>query len=643
MLARPIVSSPISFSCLYPLVLLTTKIQLSQPLLKRFQSTKSNGLAYLPHAFNKTEAARRFANHDSHRLFAPSDKTTQITIASNNPLKKVLLPFFGVNTSIARTKYLALYGIDYTYTTHDAKGNAYVRTETNWYPISGTLGKQNYSQEDADMRIYAGFTWYAPTIEKAMERYPVTRYLQPFTIENVAADTLVDSFLKRSAIAQESANQRINNAEEYRIQNDIEQRVSCDHVSIQTYSITYNSFNLSNFLLPAYILQYPNQAPRILPAISEKDTTIHGAEPLSVSKVTAASMATTSLLALLFPSVALPVRIGAVVTSTFVSALWARYNLSTVYLFHQRKLRSELDANETVAETIADKMRFDATSRNFIDMEKPFVLDVDPAFYKVMGLNPDKPFTAEDVQAAFSKKIKQAHPDKGGDAETTRKILEARNTFFNALAKKPDPNKKHFSTFVRTKVKEPPRSIPDPNTSTLIRAVLDEKNYEKAKNLVMNGNVHPDGHDPGENTLLTEATKRGDAKAVAFILNELKASPDTSCDCPHHNTALHYAAKSGQENIITILLQHGANPNLINSIGETPRDIAHKRSHKNAENLLAAKGGLLHSEGVDKLWVKFRSQFFRYSAKERTLLLDKNKLEYIPPGTTTTSSRKNIK
>jgi hypothetical protein len=481
------------------------------------------------------------------------------------------------------------------------------------------------------MIVYAGFRWPATMLENALEGYKINQYLQPFDIKSVAADIYIDPFLKRSAIAQETANNRIKKEEQERIRADIRDRSGYSDTYIDRFSIEIEAFYLQSFLLPAYILQYPNLPPRILPAISKNDTKVYGLAPLSVPKLVAAGTATSLVIATLFPNVAISFRLAFIALSAASSAFWASYGRATQFYFQKHKLEREERDNETVSETIADKNRFEETARDFLQSNQLFDLSDD--FYQIMGLDPCQPVTEEIVRQAFNQKIKEVHPDHHGKTDETRQLLEARQAFLSGLRSKEQKNdlgRRHFSTMVARKVKfkEPPRSVFDPNADLLINAVLKEKNYKKAELLVKTSVVHPDGHNAGENTLLTEAAKRNDISAMEFALTRLKCSANTSCDCPHFNSAIHYVARYGSRPAIELLLKHGAEINLINSLGETPLDIAHSYGNEAAKQVLLEYGAIQHRN--KSLSVKFYSYFFGYGPKDRTLLIDKEKVIQLP-------------
>ena len=143
-------------------------------------------------------------------------------------------------------------------------------------------------------------------------------------------------------------------------------------------------------------------------------------------------------------------------------------------------------------------------------------------------------------------------------------------------------------------------SVLEPGASELIAAIRNN-DYKKAELLVRNG-VNVNGHTSGENTPLTDASKRGDARGVEFLLKNLKANPSASCDCPHHKTALHYASENGHTETVKVLLKYGANPNVLDSRRYTAIDVA-----KNEEvKVLLEKSGCSYGKQIEQDKVKLR-------------------------------------
>lgn len=129
-------------------------------------------------------------------------------------------------------------------------------------------------------------------------------------------------------------------------------------------------------------------------------------------------------------------------------------------------------------------------------------------------------------------------------------------------------------------------SLLEPRAKELIAAIRSE-DYAKAELLVKSG-VNVDGHTSGENTPLTDAAARGDSKGTEFLLKNLKANPSASCHCPHHKTALHYAAENGHLETVLVLLKYGAQPNVLDSRKYTAIDVAKTAEIK---QLLISHGG----------------------------------------------------
>ncbi len=579
-----------------------------------------HGLHYVPHQFSRAEACKRFVENDKARLFAPVYKeTTQpvLHISNVEPLRKTLVPMYRFQAETHASVYKGEFGIEriVNYWVSDGKGGGYTATQIviDWHPISGIIPGRRYAPEEKAMSIYGGFTWPSHLIEKALRRRPIGQ-LKPFDEASVESDIFVDPFLKRAAIAHEIAQERIRALEIKRACENISTQTGYYHTRVNRIKIVYNSFQASSLLLPAYVLQFPGTPPRVMSAFGDK-VKIAGAGSLSISKCMSAGMAAASILSLIIPG-ALPIRLGTIVVGAAVSGLWASYGPTVRQAWQKKRLAAERENNESVAESNADKSRREATEK--FQPQTAEIEGLDPALLELVGLDPAEPVTEEKLQAAFHQRVKQIHPDRQpGSSKQTQAVIHARDRLLADLRR----GKRHYSH--ATQVKEPPRSTAHPRAGELITAVLDEKNYSKALALIKQ-EVPVDGHDEGENTLLTEAAKQGDIKAIRFAI-ENKASPDTSCDCPFHRTALHYAVANGHVEAVKVLLELGANPNLINSHGQTPLDLAKTDELK---HLLQSYGGVANHASI---WRKLRGFLIGYSSNDRTILLTDSKKEKAIP------------
>lgn len=132
----------------------------------------------------------------------------------------------------------------------------------------------------------------------------------------------------------------------------------------------------------------------------------------------------------------------------------------------------------------------------------------------------------------------------------------------------------------------------DANMKTLI-PMIQKGEYSKVKEQVAINYININSHDLGENTPLTDAAKRGDFKAVKFLIHEMNANVHASCACPHHKTALHYGAENGHFEIVEELLKSGALVNELDSRKYTALDVA---STKEIKQLLTSNNGMLGSK-----------------------------------------------
>ena len=139
------------------------------------------------------------------------------------------------------------------------------------------------------------------------------------------------------------------------------------------------------------------------------------------------------------------------------------------------------------------------------------------------------------------------------------------------------------SKIKEVKFKEPAdRYSPHDNRASKLITFVENREYQRALSLVNQGGLSPDAHSSGENTVLTDCAKRGDVNGMKFCLNELGANPYTSCHCPLHQSAFHYASMNGHIECLKVLYEHidcknnlyADHKNLLTSSGKTPLDVA---------------------------------------------------------------------
>ncbi|AYV81666.1 MAG: hypothetical protein Harvfovirus50_9 [Harvfovirus sp.] len=116
-----------------------------------------------------------------------------------------------------------------------------------------------------------------------------------------------------------------------------------------------------------------------------------------------------------------------------------------------------------------------------------------------------------------------------------------------------------------------------PKANELINAIRARK-YDLARKLVIVDLVPVDSHTLGENTALTDAASRGDVEGIRYLVKDLKANLHASCDCPDHQTALHYATSKNRTEAVKVLLLLGSRDDTLTNSGKKPSELT-----KNAE------------------------------------------------------------
>jgi hypothetical protein len=599
-------------------------------------------LQTIPPAFPTDQASKIFTAHDSSRLFAPTIlKTKSLVFSEKSPLSRVFLPVSLMSVNVDEAHYTGQYGKQTTITVNNGKTTT-TQTHTTYYYTEGFLPSAQYGINHPDMRVYAGYNQPASLVEDACPRIIHASSLTDFSKDKLEEGSQIDPFMLNAAVAQELVLERLQSNQESRAHSDIQSKHWTHLSRVSSINFKHDEIQMTHCMLPFYVLQYPGQPPRLLPAFGEEGS-VTGICELSISKVMLASTILSGGIALFFPQAAISSRILTIAFSSLGSATWAKYRSDATNWFQKGEKEEFQQQNEAVAPTKKDRQRREQTqtfSNNDISKASPLTEEF-TRHYKTLGLDLQKTYSKEDVASFFRKKAQKIHPDHnpGNDSqEEMRELITAyravsstcKSSKKNSSTNFNSTTKRHFSTKITyQKVKEPPRSVYSSNANTLIKLVLVDKNYPKALQMIDNESVHVDAHNKGENTLLTEATKRGDLKGMEFALNKLEASPDTSCDCPDHRTALHYAAMTGNEKAVTLLLKYSAQVNLITSSGSTALDLAREHKHTSLCLLLENHGGLENRKLQKSLNIFEQAKrfFFGYSSKERTTLLEENKTE----------------
>ncbi len=605
----------------------------------RWHANFDASLSTVPFQISEKEATKKFLDFETNRYFKPFDwqqNPNALIISDNPPLRKAYLPATFASIHVNSTKYWGQYGKTRyrTVVYRDEKGNLKSRRESyiEWHDTNGVLKPITYNIEHSKMRFYAGNKYPASLVESAIPSQLPHSQLQPFNKEIISANCAVDVFATQSAILQDFAIKNMKNLEEERANAAIQRRHATIYSSVDSdrTSVSHAVPNLYHTMLPFYVLQYPNAIPRFLAAYGAAE--VVGLREVSALKV--ALLGTTcALIASSFaaPGLALGMRIvGVPLFSGIVSVLGTKIIYTCSSSSYQHEVSTRKKMIESIAPTMRDKQRLATTEFFTVQSISPMHQAVALEHYQTLELDPRKKPTVTEIQNAILQKVKETHPDHGGNARRFESVTKARDAFRASWqVSAQDNSQKRFysssSNELRLQVKLPLNSMHSPYARQLICAVLDEKDYKTALQLVNNEIVHPDAHDDGENTLLTEAAKRGDLRAVQFAVNELGVSLDTSCDCPCHRTALHYAAKNGHEKIVEFLVQKGASINLITSNGETALDLAKHYRHDAIAQCLMQNGGIQNpgfkeiTQG-QSLLTKMRWRMFGFNSNERSLL-----------------------
>lgn len=124
-------------------------------------------------------------------------------------------------------------------------------------------------------------------------------------------------------------------------------------------------------------------------------------------------------------------------------------------------------------------------------------------------------------------------------------------------------------------------STPAGATPLLLAA---EQGLHRVVPLLLALGADPDTTDQHGRTPLMRAARNGDTRIASFLLGQGAAV--NLATRKRGWTALMWAAASGSISCVRALLDAGADPNLVNSSGQTARDIARESGSRSSEGLL---------------------------------------------------------
>lgn len=398
----------------------------------RRYSTIPPAITYVEHQLTRDAANDRFLENTNHNFFARNESSknqTQLIVRSQeDPLNPYLTACFETNAVVENTQFSAQYGIDYT-TPRVVDGKIKFITKTRWRSITGTLEGTSY----AKIR-YGGGVFPQHLIEDLLNGYRFQKLLKPYE-EKTKPGVKIDPFVINQSTVESECYDDFMAAERDRIRAAVFKMVTyADHVTVDDYDVRLRALRINSHLLPIYVLQYPHQSPRVLCALADNGK-IAGKIPLSVTKCTVAGSIVLTLGSLLFPGIAIPIRVAAVIASTLFVGTYTRYRSQISFMIENKKTQWRVERNNKDLETDDDIHRRKMTQQRTTSASSvnKKIFSVDPTYILLLGLNPEHPISEDLVREAFLHKIKLSHPDHGGTEEAAIKLYQARNELLKAL------------------------------------------------------------------------------------------------------------------------------------------------------------------------------------------------------------------
>lgn len=541
----------------------------------------SDHMRYLPHAFSITVAARKFLEADSQRWFAPSvERSTAIVTSDKDPLRKVLVPIYGIRATTSNISYTATYDVPYTVSSIDSKGNTTYNTYYTSYSTRGVLSAQSFSdQKRADMVIYAGDEFYAETVESAVGglNYQEADF-QTFTRQTAPPDVVLDKLSMTEEKSKSVAANRVANAVYALIRSDVRWRHgSAEHVSVTwtNYSVDGKTFLT---LRPMYALKLPGQPLRALAAYNQECSKVYGPAATSDAKVMlVTAMTAFGIGMLLFSPSANEDRLYLLLAVAVITAVSGVISNTQLDILNDSQKGSIEKARKNNREH--EPRPYELRLMSLTSHTQQLLKDSCP--FETLGLSKSGTYSEEEVKKAYHDSMRKFH---NKDHKVSLKVKDAYEEIMQQLAE----SKEQFLNQENLKRREASTEIlysEYHKNFGLIADYLCVDNTDKVMELIEAAQyTHLDYHDEIGKTLLAAAVERANVAAVLYALDTLKCSVNMTNATVQYNTALHFAAAlnhQAADQICLYLLGRGAEVNLVNIEHKTPLDMVKRPQVKN--------------------------------------------------------------
>lgn len=414
-------------------------------LLRRGYATGNrDNITFIPHQFGREEAAAFFVEHSKKFGYfseAPETKTLMSTDSSApNPLRAYSIPVASGHAETLKISVAAKCGFFEHKTSYSSKGKVNSKITTRWSGFQGEIQGTTYRPYDLGMMKYAGEMWPAALVEEAYQGVDFRTQLLSYDPDKLSGE--VEPFKMTHRLIYDEIYQEIMEREERRAIKIIQLKTGCDEVELMDFDVEFRLLKLSAHILPIYVLDYPNQPPRIMAALKNR-VKIAGSVPLNTQKCVLASSIALTLISVFFPMVALPGRFALVAVASGAVGVGGKLYLRAKKLWHQKNIQWRNSRNAQYVITDVDRQWQAVTQKKPASSEGRFeqrcseekkvkVLDVDYSYYRILGIDLKSTVNEEIIRIHFVEQVKKFHPDVFGSDEQMKRLLKARNEMLKA-------------------------------------------------------------------------------------------------------------------------------------------------------------------------------------------------------------------
>lgn len=392
----------------------------------------------------KIKQFEAFVLLNTRRFFEPSDVTP-----TKKNVKENFIPFHAVSISGLNASYTCTVGDNveesYDDETYDAinkcwKKETHTRTVTKWrngYKI-GNTPNTNYSLQLPQMQVYAGFNYPREKVESVMCGDLVQHRVE--LVNELVKDKIIESVEMSSEYSMKIVQERLHPIEKSRTEKYILKEYSADVVKFDNFDVGFYIANkqLHTVYLPIYVHTYEHQNTNFYKFVNGYTGTTDGEQAYAIGKMFAVFStlgAALPLLSLFLGPVGRVVMLSRMAFGVAMSTLpviWARFWSHYKKKKNMEALESEREINKKFLKSDIKQVEIElpVVMESGKEEMAPVIIDVlnentdnndQKEMYVLLGLDPIKPFTMEQLDEAYKQQRQNAHQYKE-DNKMARKI-----------------------------------------------------------------------------------------------------------------------------------------------------------------------------------------------------------------------------